>query len=741
MSASPSPSPLASPTLDHADFPEDGGRLVFVIGPFRGGTTLLRKMLDSHSALYSPAETWFLLPLLELWNGRGTAEGYAPSQAAAALRQHLAEPGFLDCCRAFAARFYGRSLPDPNQLYVDKTPLYLAIADVLPTLFPAARFIVLSREPRGLLWSRASWRHAGNHDPAAHVGGVALDIQRLANFLHIAGDRAHHVSYADLCRTPESALNHLTAFLDLPFEPSMLEYGRHGHHEGYGDEKSREHSRPHADSVERWRTEANLSDELQRDLFHRCGPAALRRLGYDGDGAATTVAVPAPRPTGGDGLIAFMHEGTNSRDHLVDFVRGFEQAGCRVRRVELRDIHEQLIHETDPAGFLVNTVAGLVREHGAAGTLAMWANGFAGFPTARIDGVARPVYDGVGIPHLAFWLDAPHWVYQGDFGSSLLGGTACRHLINNLGTGAEMAAILGFSNVIAEPYGINPETFRPAPDVDPEFDLVFCLGPGDPPPTERMRAALDSDDPDHDEIRRDVADDVRTRWRPALLRDAADLSDDVHDGICAVLEHLLQIQLEARHTPMAERLKTVIERDASLGAPLAALVNRPGLWVTLTATLRRVEQWERSFIFTWLARRFRCAVFSKPNLDAWDCPAERLGWVGHDQQSHAYARGRVALNVMRWQDDIGLNPKPMEIAASGVAALCQHRVGLDDLYSVGEEMLAFNTAAEAGAQLRGLLDDEPRRHAVAEAGLERTRRDHTWAKRAQRLMPMITSGV
>jgi hypothetical protein len=210
------------------------------------------------------------------------------------------------------------------------------------------------------------------------------------------------------------------------------------------------------------------------------------------------------------------------------------------------------------------------------------------------------------------------------------------------------------------------------------------------------------------------------------------------DAMAALLEALVAGQLAERDTPILTRLVALVAARPELAAAAEALRTDPGQWVAVTMGLRRIEQWERAFVFTWLARRFRCAVFSRPSLDGWDCPAERLGWVEHREQSAAYARGRVGLNVMRWQDDVGLNPKPLEITASGVACLAQHRTGLDELLVPGAEVAAFRTAGEAGERLRELLADDDARTAMAEAGAARTRRDHTWAARAASLLPAAT---
>lgn len=255
-----------------------GRGLAFVLGAWRGGTTLLRKVLDTHPAVYSPAETWYLLPLLNMWEGLGTHPGYNVGQAAAAIKQHLSQPAFVECVRAFAGRFYAETMPRDATLFVDKTPFYLRIAGALPTLFPEARFIVLARDPRSVLWSRHTWKHAEPGPIESQVAGVAGDIRALAGFLEHHPDRAHVVSYERLCTEPEAHAAEICDHLGLDRCDAMVRYGDTAHHEGYGDELTRRHARPHDASVRRW--EGGLPDAVQRALAAACGTSSLERLGY-----------------------------------------------------------------------------------------------------------------------------------------------------------------------------------------------------------------------------------------------------------------------------------------------------------------------------------------------------------------------------------------------------------------------------------------------------------------------------
>jgi hypothetical protein len=254
-----------------------GKGLVFLLGAFRSGTTLVRKVLDSHPHIHSPAETWFLLPLVNLWEGVGESPRYRPAQAAAAIRQHLNEDQFLDCCRAFAGQFFAANMPSGARVYVDKTPPYLNIAGALPRLFPQAKFIVLARDPRGILWSRHTWRHADETPLAGRIKGVAGDVRRLASFYQNNKGCSTLIGYEQLCEDPSGAMKPLCEAFGLRYDPAMVQYGSAVHHEGYGDENTRDHTRPHGESVRKW--QQGVSDADQQQLIEMCTPDALRILG------------------------------------------------------------------------------------------------------------------------------------------------------------------------------------------------------------------------------------------------------------------------------------------------------------------------------------------------------------------------------------------------------------------------------------------------------------------------------
>lgn len=255
-----------------------GRGLAFVIGPMRGGTTLLRKILDAHPRLTSPAETWFMLPLLNMWTGRGAADAYPPKQTAAAIQSHLDQAGFVEACRAFAASFYAQITPPGSAVFIDKTPPYMDIADSLPLIFPEARFLLLCRDPRSTLWSRISWKHTEPEPIERTIEGVSRHVRMQAAFAGKWASRLHSVSYERLCTDPEAETAAICDYLGVDHDPAMIDYGKAQHHEGYGDENTKQHARPHADSLSKW--DGKLPEAAQAALARACTPAALEALGY-----------------------------------------------------------------------------------------------------------------------------------------------------------------------------------------------------------------------------------------------------------------------------------------------------------------------------------------------------------------------------------------------------------------------------------------------------------------------------
>jgi hypothetical protein len=288
----------------------------FVVGIARSGTTLLRLMLDAHPQLTIPPETHFLPRLFnhfDRWLKEGV-EGAELRERAMELitshprwgdmdldpdevRRRMAEhdplgPG--DAARSFYEA-YAAHVGKPR--WGDKSPPYTWKAKRIQRALPEAHFVHLIRDGRdvALSLSEVSWG-PGDLQAAAEkwvdeLGRARRRARRLAPGTYI------EVRYEDLVAEPEPLLRRIADFVDLPWDPAMLEYHRRAeermsevirdfHPMGGGtitaDERKRQHrlvsSPPSASRVGRWRDEMPAED---RRAFEAVAGKLLAELGYE----------------------------------------------------------------------------------------------------------------------------------------------------------------------------------------------------------------------------------------------------------------------------------------------------------------------------------------------------------------------------------------------------------------------------------------------------------------------------
>ena len=267
-----------------------GEDLIFIISPPRSGSTLLQRMIGSHSAVHTHPEPHILTPLaFQGYFYRIEKAAYNHTVAANALREFVeelpkGEEDYLDACREYCRVLYGRAIPAGKRFFLDKTPNYAdAILPLLPRLFPAAKYIVLTRHPLAILSSRAHTFYRGDYDLAHYTRDLLKGfIPAIAKFLREAPVPMLHIKYEQLAAAPELEMKRILQYLGLVFEENCIAFGEHRHlNKSYGDPKINLHSRPVSDSINAWikdfagrpdrktlceRNLATISDEDLRDF-------------------------------------------------------------------------------------------------------------------------------------------------------------------------------------------------------------------------------------------------------------------------------------------------------------------------------------------------------------------------------------------------------------------------------------------------------------------------------------------
>ncbi len=213
---------------------------IFVIGCQRSGTSLLRRILDSHSRIACPPETTFLVPLVEVLHDRRSTRGFeAMGYDRAAVAQGLA---------AFATTFYeGYAAAQGKPRWADKTPHYVDILEDLWELFgPRARFVTIVRHGMDVAYSLADpkRRYPAIDRCVAEAGGdVAAggglfwrrQTGKMRDFAAAHPEACHEIRYEELTADPAAVLEPMFAFLGEPWEPGVIDYAATEHHVGIED--------------------------------------------------------------------------------------------------------------------------------------------------------------------------------------------------------------------------------------------------------------------------------------------------------------------------------------------------------------------------------------------------------------------------------------------------------------------------------------------------------------------------
>ena len=203
-------------------------RPLFLLSLPRSGSTLLQRILGSHDAVATSPEPWLLLPQVYALRESGAFAEYGQVPASRAIREFAGRlPGgddaYLDALRAFAMDLYGTAAHAGALYFLDKTPRYHFIADDLFRIFPEGRFVFLWRNPLSVVssivdtWSGGRWKLERWH------ADLFEGPPNLVRALGAHRDRCFALRFEDLVASPGRVLPGLFAYLDLTFDPAVLE--------------------------------------------------------------------------------------------------------------------------------------------------------------------------------------------------------------------------------------------------------------------------------------------------------------------------------------------------------------------------------------------------------------------------------------------------------------------------------------------------------------------------------------
>ena len=251
-------------TLDRLRCESGNEECIFIVGLPRSGTTLVDRILGSHSAVFSAGE-------LAAFPAAAVAAVVRLARrpvnklefAEAALDLDFEQLG-LDYLEATRPR------TGHTAKFTDKRPLNYLYAGLIHAALPKARFIALRRDPMDCCFAMYKTLFAAEYPFTYDLTDLAQYFlawdQLMRHWETTLGESWLTIQYEELVRDPESVSRRMVAHCRLAWQPQCLEF----------------HSRPAAvttastvqvrrrinsDSIGKWRRYANELAPLARDLI------------------------------------------------------------------------------------------------------------------------------------------------------------------------------------------------------------------------------------------------------------------------------------------------------------------------------------------------------------------------------------------------------------------------------------------------------------------------------------------
>jgi tetratricopeptide (TPR) repeat protein len=205
------------PGGDESDAP------IFVLGMPRSGTTLVERILGSHSQVKSAGELPDFGPALRAVAGVRSNRALDPVTLAASQHVDLAALGrtYLESAREI--------VPEAPRL-IDKMPFNFFYVPAILAALPRAHVICLRRDPADTLLSNMRQHFSGELSYYNYVYKLDDTAMMVAGFNRLAdryreelpADRYREIAYEDVVSDQETATRDLLDFCGLPFEDACL---------------------------------------------------------------------------------------------------------------------------------------------------------------------------------------------------------------------------------------------------------------------------------------------------------------------------------------------------------------------------------------------------------------------------------------------------------------------------------------------------------------------------------------
>jgi len=283
----------------------DSCKLIFLISQPRAGSTMLQRILGSHSQIHTHSEPWIMLHPAYALKQEGMKAEYNMTLAAEALREFhkilpSGEEDYITGIRKMYYYLYNRALEGSGKTYfLDKTPRYYFIISELGRIFPEAHFIILLRNPIGVLCSILSTWVGKNY---YRLNDFKYDLvkapQLLIDGTRTLEDKCIITHYENIVSDPFKEVGTICERIGVDFEPEIIDYGGKNLPKWkFGDRNSiYDKQKPSSDNLEKWKERLDDAQtwKFANDYLTILGREAVEELGYSYDRIMEEIGKRAP---------------------------------------------------------------------------------------------------------------------------------------------------------------------------------------------------------------------------------------------------------------------------------------------------------------------------------------------------------------------------------------------------------------------------------------------------------------
>jgi protein-tyrosine sulfotransferase len=255
-------------------------RPIFVTGVHRSGTTLVRLILDSHSRIACPPESFFLNPLSEILTDEKAVEGL---EAMGFTQEHVLQR--LRETVSYFFEMYASARGKPR--WADKTPSYIDCLEFIDALYGrSCQYVIIYRHgldvacslgPMGIPALEPHLAACGGDCFAAAARYWVIQCNKTLEFQRQRPSQCLELRYEELTCDPEVHVRSMFEFLGEPWEEQVLEFHQvpHDHWIGLQDGRAAE-VRGFSPRIGTWREQPG--ETIDRML--REAAPMLETLGY-----------------------------------------------------------------------------------------------------------------------------------------------------------------------------------------------------------------------------------------------------------------------------------------------------------------------------------------------------------------------------------------------------------------------------------------------------------------------------